>query len=147
MRKLLFIQGVDNLSCAIFTIRLKRLERIAGSKSTPCFFSYNDIRLNMSCVNHCLFTFVDLTSNSTSSFSIKAFSHLQYTSTTFSILLQIYPHKTPCLFERVLQGNNNDVERRYKHYVENSPSEPKNILEKELLQLQVRTGNNALVTV
>ena len=32
--------------------------------------------------------------------------------------------------ERVLQGNNNDVERRYKHYVENSPSEPKNILEK-----------------
>ena len=32
--------------------------------------------------------------------------------------------------ERVLQGSNNDVERRYKHYVENSPSEPKNILEK-----------------
>lgn len=32
--------------------------------------------------------------------------------------------------ERVLQGNNNDVERRYKHYVENSPSEPRNILEK-----------------
>ena len=32
--------------------------------------------------------------------------------------------------EKVLQGNNNDVERRYKHYVENSPSEPKNILEK-----------------
>ena len=32
--------------------------------------------------------------------------------------------------ERVLQGNNNDVERRYKHYVENSPSEPINILEK-----------------
>ena len=30
----------------------------------------------------------------------------------------------------MLQGNNNDVERRYKHYVENSPSEPKNILEK-----------------
>ena len=25
--------------------------------------------------------------------------------------------------EKVLQGNNNDVERRYKHYVENSPSE------------------------
>jgi hypothetical protein len=33
--------------------------------------------------------------------------------------------------EKVLQGNNNDVERRYKHYVENSPSESKNILEKE----------------
>jgi hypothetical protein len=33
--------------------------------------------------------------------------------------------------EKVLQGNNNDVERRYKHYVENSQSEPKNILEKE----------------
>jgi hypothetical protein len=33
--------------------------------------------------------------------------------------------------EKVLQGNNNDVERRYKHYVENSHSEPKNILEKE----------------
>jgi hypothetical protein len=34
--------------------------------------------------------------------------------------------------EKVLQGNNNDVERRYKHYVENSPSESKNILEKEV---------------
>ena len=34
--------------------------------------------------------------------------------------------------ERVLQGNNNDVERRYIHYVENSPSESKNILEKEV---------------
>ena len=33
--------------------------------------------------------------------------------------------------EKVLQGNNNDVERRYKHYVENSPSESKNLLEKE----------------
>ena len=33
--------------------------------------------------------------------------------------------------KKVLQGNNNDVERRYKHYVENSPSESKNILEKE----------------
>ena len=33
--------------------------------------------------------------------------------------------------EKVLQGNNNDVERRYKHYVENSPSETKNILETE----------------
>jgi hypothetical protein len=33
--------------------------------------------------------------------------------------------------EKVLQGNNNEVERRYKHYVENSPSESKNILEKE----------------
>ena len=32
--------------------------------------------------------------------------------------------------EKVLQGNNNDVERRYKHYIENSPSESKNILEK-----------------
>lgn len=32
--------------------------------------------------------------------------------------------------EKVLQGNNNDVERRYKHYVENSQSEPKKILEK-----------------
>jgi SMC interacting uncharacterized protein involved in chromosome segregation len=32
--------------------------------------------------------------------------------------------------EKVLQGNNNDVERRHKHYVENSPSEPENILEK-----------------
>ena len=32
--------------------------------------------------------------------------------------------------EKVLQGNNYEVERRYKHYVENSPSEPKNILEK-----------------
>ena len=32
----------------------------------------------------------------------------------------------------MLQGNNNDVERRYKHYVENSPSESKNILEKEV---------------
>lgn len=34
--------------------------------------------------------------------------------------------------EKVLQGNNNDVERRYKHYVENSQSESKNILEKEV---------------
>jgi hypothetical protein len=25
--------------------------------------------------------------------------------------------------EKVLQGNNNDVERRYKHYVENCPSD------------------------
>ncbi|HEY6885363.1 MAG TPA: hypothetical protein VI278_15115 [Nitrososphaeraceae archaeon] len=33
--------------------------------------------------------------------------------------------------EKVLQGYNNDVERRYKHYVENPPSESKNILEKE----------------
>jgi hypothetical protein len=33
--------------------------------------------------------------------------------------------------EKVLQGNNYEVERRYKHYVENSPSESKNILEKE----------------
>ena len=33
--------------------------------------------------------------------------------------------------EKVLQGNNYEVERRYKHYVDNSPSEPKNILEKE----------------
>jgi hypothetical protein len=31
----------------------------------------------------------------------------------------------------VLQGYNNNVESRYKHYVENSPSESKNILEKE----------------
>jgi hypothetical protein len=31
----------------------------------------------------------------------------------------------------VLHGNNNDVERRYKHYIENSLSESKNILEKE----------------
>jgi hypothetical protein len=36
--------------------------------------------------------------------------------------------------EKVLQGNNNDVERRYKHYVENSPSESKNILEKEVTE-------------
>jgi hypothetical protein len=34
----------------------------------------------------------------------------------------------------VLQGNNNDVERRYKHYVENCPSEFKNILEKEVTE-------------
>ena len=33
--------------------------------------------------------------------------------------------------EKVLHGNNNDVERRYKHYIENSLSESKNILEKE----------------
>jgi hypothetical protein len=33
--------------------------------------------------------------------------------------------------EKVRQGNNNDDERRYKHYVENSLSESKNILEKE----------------
>jgi hypothetical protein len=33
--------------------------------------------------------------------------------------------------EKVLYGNNNDVEIRYKHYVENSPSESKDILEKE----------------
>jgi hypothetical protein len=32
--------------------------------------------------------------------------------------------------EKVLQGNNNDVERRYKHYVENSQLELENILEK-----------------
>ena len=36
--------------------------------------------------------------------------------------------------EKVLQGNNNDVERRYKHYVENCPSESKNILEKEVTE-------------
>jgi len=36
--------------------------------------------------------------------------------------------------EKVLQGNNNDVERRYKHYVENCPSEFKNILEKEVTE-------------
>ena len=61
----------------------------------------------------------------------------------FEYLLPIYPQcrETDKLkehvrksvdneIERVLQGNNNDVERRYKHYVENSPSEPKNILEK-----------------
>ena len=36
--------------------------------------------------------------------------------------------------EKVLQGNNNDVERRYKHYIENSPSESKNILEKEVTE-------------
>ena len=33
--------------------------------------------------------------------------------------------------EKVLHGNNNDLERRYKHYIENSLSESKNILEKE----------------
>jgi hypothetical protein len=33
--------------------------------------------------------------------------------------------------EKVLHGNNNDVERHYKHYIENSLSESKNILEKE----------------
>src|SRR5215510_416602 len=32
--------------------------------------------------------------------------------------------------EKVRQGNNNDVERRYKHYVENSQSELETILEK-----------------
>jgi len=32
--------------------------------------------------------------------------------------------------EKVLQGNNVDVERRYKHYVENSPSELENISDK-----------------
>ncbi len=32
--------------------------------------------------------------------------------------------------EKVRQGNNNDVERRYKHYVENSQLELENILEK-----------------
>src|SRR5215831_20064417 len=32
--------------------------------------------------------------------------------------------------EKVRQGNNNDVERRYKHYVENSHIELENILEK-----------------
>jgi hypothetical protein len=36
--------------------------------------------------------------------------------------------------ERVLQGNNNDVETRYKHYIENSPSESKSILEKEVTE-------------
>ena len=36
--------------------------------------------------------------------------------------------------EKVLHGNNNDVERRYKHYVENSPLESKNILEKEVTE-------------
>ena len=34
--------------------------------------------------------------------------------------------------EKVLQGSNSGVERRYKHYVDNSPSEePKNPLEEE----------------
>ena len=32
--------------------------------------------------------------------------------------------------EKVLQGYNNDVERRYKHYIQNSPLEPENTLEK-----------------
>jgi len=32
--------------------------------------------------------------------------------------------------EKVLHGNNVDVERRYKHYVENSPSELENISDK-----------------
>ena len=33
--------------------------------------------------------------------------------------------------EKVLQGYNDNVESRYKHYVENSPFESKNILEKD----------------
>ena len=32
--------------------------------------------------------------------------------------------------EMVLQGYNNDVERRYKNYIQNSPLEPENTLEK-----------------
>jgi hypothetical protein len=47
--------------------------------------------------------------------------------------------------EKVLQGNNNDVERRYKHYVENSPSESKNILEKEVTEKRPDRDAAALI--
>jgi hypothetical protein len=46
-------------------------------------------------------------------------------------LIQLVKKSLDNEIEKVLQGNNNEVERRYKHYVENSPSESKNILEKE----------------
>ena len=36
--------------------------------------------------------------------------------------------------EKVLQGNNSSVERRYKHYVENSPEITENILLEDLTQ-------------
>ncbi len=47
--------------------------------------------------------------------------------------------------EKVLQGNNNDVERRYKHYVENCPPESKNILEKEVTKKRPDRDAAALI--
>ncbi len=42
--------------------------------------------------------------------------------------------------ENVLKGNNNDVERRYKHYVDNSPSEDLKNIFKEVSEQQTIAG-------